>query len=182
MSADTSRRMDWNPAVIWSAWVCGLNRITRLDRALDESYRLPANQRLANHLLRERQAIFTFLYCPGLDTYYRAEQAIRPMVVMRKMWGGNRTEHGAHTQSILNGWNFVREKRSCYVLCFQSICLQSRVPFFAATMACGEDRIVRENLRDKICVTRGVRNSNAPPESKKSTAATFGSGSGRGEG
>jgi hypothetical protein len=27
MSADTSRRKDWNPTVIWSAWVCGLNRI-----------------------------------------------------------------------------------------------------------------------------------------------------------
>jgi len=75
---------------------------SRLDRALDKSYRLPANQRLANHLLRERQAIFTFLYCPGLDaTNYRAEQAIRPMVVTRKVWGGNRTERGAQTQSIL---------------------------------------------------------------------------------
>ena len=74
----------------------------RLDRALDKSYRLPANQRLANHLLRERQAIFTFLYCPGLDaTNYRAEQAIRPMVVTRKVWGGNRTQRGAQTQSIL---------------------------------------------------------------------------------
>ena len=74
----------------------------RLDRALDKSYRWPANQRLANHLLRERQAIFTFLYCPGLDaTNYRAEQAIRPMVVTRKVWGGNRTQRGAQTQSIL---------------------------------------------------------------------------------
>ena len=30
-----------------------------------------------------------------------AEQAIRPMVVTRKVWGGNRTSRGAHTQSIL---------------------------------------------------------------------------------
>jgi hypothetical protein len=46
--------------------------------------------------------MFTFLYCPGLDaTNYRAEQAIRPMVVTRKFWGGNRTEQGAHTQSVL---------------------------------------------------------------------------------
>jgi len=56
---------------------------------------LSANQRLANHLRRERDAMFTFLYCPGLDaTNYRAEQAIRPMVVTRKVWGGNRTEKG----------------------------------------------------------------------------------------
>lgn len=46
--------------------------------------------------------MFTFLYCPGLDaTNYRAEQAIRPMVVARKVWGGNRTERGAHAQSVL---------------------------------------------------------------------------------
>ncbi|MGC9225619.1 MAG: IS66 family transposase, partial [Terracidiphilus sp.] len=74
----------------------------RLDRALHRHYRAPANQRLANHLRRERDAVFTFLYCPGLDaTNYRAEQAIRPMVVTRKVWGGNRTEKGAHTQSVL---------------------------------------------------------------------------------
>jgi transposase len=74
----------------------------RLDRTLNRSYRSPTNQRLANHLRRERDAMFPFLYCPGLDaTNYRAEQAIRPMVVTRKVWGGNRTEQGAHTQSVL---------------------------------------------------------------------------------
>ena len=74
----------------------------RLDSALERNYRSAANRRLSNHLLRERDAIFPFLYCPGLDaTNYRAEQAIRPMVVTRKVWGGNRTENGAHTQSIL---------------------------------------------------------------------------------
>ena len=74
----------------------------RLDRTLNRNYRSPTNQRLANHLRRERDAMFTFLYCPGLDaTNYRAEQAIRPMVVTRKVWGGNRTEQGANTQSVL---------------------------------------------------------------------------------
>lgn len=74
----------------------------RLDSALERNYRSAANRRLSNHLVRERDAIFPFLYCPGLDaTNYRAEQAIRPMVVTRKVWGGNRTENGAHTQSIL---------------------------------------------------------------------------------
>ena len=43
-----------------------------------------------------------FLSCPGLEaTNWRAEQAIRPMVVTRKVWGGNRTCRGAHTQGIL---------------------------------------------------------------------------------
>jgi hypothetical protein len=32
---------------------------------------------------------------------YRAEQAMRPAVVNRKVWGGNRTERGAEAQSIL---------------------------------------------------------------------------------
>jgi len=74
----------------------------RLDRLLEKSYRFPANRRLAKHLRREREALFPFLYCAGLEaTNYRAEQAIRPMVVTRKVWGGNRTPRGAHTQSVL---------------------------------------------------------------------------------
>jgi len=74
----------------------------RLDRSLQRCYRSPRNRRLANHLLRERDALFTFLNCPGLEaTNWRAEQAIRPMVVARKVWGGNRTARGAQTQSIL---------------------------------------------------------------------------------
>src|SRR5229473_1992809 len=74
----------------------------RMDRTLERRYRSPQNRRLANHLLRERDALFTFLSCPGLEaTNWRAEQAIRPMVVTRKVWGGNRTSRGAHTQSIL---------------------------------------------------------------------------------
>jgi len=74
----------------------------RLDRSLERRYRSPRNRRMANHLLREREALFPFLICPGLEaTNWRAEQAIRPMVVARKVWGGNRTSRGAHTQGIL---------------------------------------------------------------------------------
>jgi len=74
----------------------------RLDHALRIQYRAACNRRLAGHLRRERCAIFTFLRCPGLEaTNWRAEQAIRPMVVARKVWGGNRTAIGARTQSVL---------------------------------------------------------------------------------
>lgn len=74
----------------------------RLDWRLQRRYRSPRNRRLANHLLRERDALFTFLNCPGLEaTNWRAEQAIRPMVVTRKVWGGNRTAEGAHAQGVL---------------------------------------------------------------------------------
>jgi transposase len=74
----------------------------RLDRVLAGNYRAQANRRLAKHLLHERPHLFTFLHCPGLDaTNHRAEQAIRPAVVARKVWGGNRTVNGARTQQIL---------------------------------------------------------------------------------
>ena len=74
----------------------------RLDRVLERRTRSPANRRLRNHLWREREAVFTFLYCPGLEaTNWRAEQALRPMAVTRKVWGGNRTVNGARTQGIL---------------------------------------------------------------------------------
>jgi transposase len=61
-----------------------------------------ANERLAKHLAKHRDQLFTFLYHPGLDaTNYRAEQATRPAVVNRKVWGGSRTPAGAQAQSIL---------------------------------------------------------------------------------
>jgi transposase len=57
-------------------------------------------RKLVAHLLNERSALFTFLARPHVDaTNWRAEQAIRPAVVNRKVWGGNRTWRGAATQS-----------------------------------------------------------------------------------
>ena len=74
-----------------------------LDRLLARPYRDSANRRLAKHLGRERPYLFTFLYCPGLDaTNNAAERALRPLVVARKNWGGNRTEKGARTQAVLS--------------------------------------------------------------------------------
>lgn len=74
----------------------------QMDRLLSAPRQAAQNQRLARHLRRERDALFPFLYCPGLEaTNWRAEQAIRPMVVTRKVWGGNRTPAGARTQSVL---------------------------------------------------------------------------------
>ena len=62
----------------------------------------PPNERLAAHLWANRKHLFTFLSHDGIDaTNWRAEQAIRPAVVNRKVWGGNRTEAGARAQSVL---------------------------------------------------------------------------------
>jgi transposase len=75
---------------------------TRLDHLLRWTRANAANERLAKHLDKHRHQLFTFLRHPGLDaTNYRGEQAIRPAVVNRKVWGGNRTEAGAQAQSIL---------------------------------------------------------------------------------
>jgi len=57
-------------------------------------------RKLVKHLAAEASALFTFLARPGVDaTNWRGEQAIRPAVVNRKVWGGNRTWRGAATQS-----------------------------------------------------------------------------------
>jgi transposase len=75
----------------------------RLDRLLAHTYRDPANRRLARHLRHERPYLFTFLYCPGLvdATNNLAERVMRLLVVIRKNWGGNRTENGARAQAVL---------------------------------------------------------------------------------
>src|SRR5713101_2193132 len=74
-----------------------------LDRMLAPTQRDAANQRLANHLRHERPYLFTFLYCPGLvdATNNVAERVMRILVMIRKNWGGNRTEKGARVQAVL---------------------------------------------------------------------------------
>jgi len=62
----------------------------------------PANERFAQHLWNHRDQLFTFLTVPGLDaTNWRGEHAIRWGVILRKVWGGNRTQRGAQAQSVL---------------------------------------------------------------------------------
>jgi len=53
------------------------------------------------HLRHEQPWLFTFLRCPGLDaTNNAAEREMRPAVIMRKTWGGNRTRDGAEAQKM----------------------------------------------------------------------------------
>ena len=60
-------------------------------------------QRFARHLTVELPALFSFLVDPRLDaTNWRAEQALRPAVITRKVCGGgNRSRRGADTQQVL---------------------------------------------------------------------------------
>lgn len=74
----------------------------RLDKLLQGNSTHAPNRRLLKHLATEREHLFTFLDTPGVQaTNWRAEQAIRPAVVNRKQWGGNRTWHGADTAQVL---------------------------------------------------------------------------------
>jgi transposase len=73
-----------------------------VDRLVAGATRYPPNRRLLNHLAGERDHLFTFLRIPGVQaTNWRAEHAIRPAVVCRKAWGGNRTWTGAATWQAL---------------------------------------------------------------------------------
>jgi transposase len=78
--------------------------VNRLGHLLDQRpSRLAAARRFATHLVAEYDAVFSFLFDPALDaTNWRAEHALRPAVVTRKMCGGgNRTVRGAQSQQVL---------------------------------------------------------------------------------
>jgi transposase len=63
---------------------------------------VPAYATFARHLHRHLEQWFAFVFDPGIEpTNWKAEQAIRPAVVNRKVWGGNRTAAGAGTQQVL---------------------------------------------------------------------------------
>ncbi len=91
---------------------------TRLTRQLEDLVTPikshPANETFAKFLERHVGEVFTFLaplprgttagvvhtLLPAAN--YLGEQAIRPAVVNRKVWGGNRTDRGAAAQSTLS--------------------------------------------------------------------------------
>jgi transposase len=76
--------------------------IVRLAAHLDRPSAVPDVARFATHLDREFTAIWSFLFDPTIDaTNWRAEQAIRPIVVTRKVCGGNRSWAGAESQQML---------------------------------------------------------------------------------
>jgi transposase len=61
-----------------------------------------ANEKLANHLRNHPGCWFSFVVNPDTPaTNWKAEQAIRPAVVNRKVWGGNRTAAGATAQAVV---------------------------------------------------------------------------------
>jgi transposase len=60
----------------------------RVEMLADDAHPHNENRKLVAHLYAERDALFSFLTHPGTDaTNWRAEQAVRPAVVNRKVWG-----------------------------------------------------------------------------------------------
>jgi len=62
----------------------------------------PDEERVAARLRKRRHLLFTFLDHPGVEpTNNRAERALRPAVIARKLSCGNKTERGKRTWEIL---------------------------------------------------------------------------------
>ena len=59
-------------------------------------------KRLAKRALKYKRELFTFILIPGIDpTNNRAERALRPCVVQKKISGCHRTIEGAKNRDIL---------------------------------------------------------------------------------
>jgi len=80
----------------------GLDLMSELQTLTAHTKRNAANRRFAAHLDRHLGEWFLHLFDPAVEaTSNAAERALRPAVVNRKVWGGNRTETGARAQSVL---------------------------------------------------------------------------------
>jgi transposase len=83
----------------------------RLNDLLEWNLSHEGNRKFQKHLAVHRDEILTFLRHEGIEaTNWRAEQAIRPAVVIRKVNGGNRTRRGAHATEVL--MTFFRTARA----------------------------------------------------------------------
>ena len=76
--------------------------VARLGRLIDAPPPAAGAERFAGHLANEFRTRVLVLCDRSIDvTNWRAEQAIRPAVVTRKVCGGDRTRRGADTQQVL---------------------------------------------------------------------------------
>jgi len=107
--------------------------LARLGRLIDTAPALPAATRFAAHLAIEFPAVLGFLWDARVDaTNWRAEHAIRPAVVNRKICGGNRTPRGAHTQEVLASVVRTARQRHVDLTSFFTTVLQAPRPMVPA--------------------------------------------------
>ena len=103
----------------------GLALSHELQQAASGAFTHEPNRLLAGHILNHAMEWFWFLIDPTIQaTNHWAERAIRPAVVNRKVWGGNRTWAGARTQSILMSVIRTCEQRQIHAfnLLRQALC------------------------------------------------------------
>ena len=90
------------------------------------------NRKLVKHLRNERDALFTFLRNPAVPaSKWWGEQAIRPAVVTRKIWGGNRTAYGAITQERVATFFRTSHQQGADPYTLLEVALRSPVPVIA---------------------------------------------------
>lgn len=107
--------------------------VHQLDLVLDAPGPLADMRRFARHLDREFPHLFTFLTDLDIDaTNYRAEQAIRPSVAIRKVCGGNRSPLGIETQYLLSSLLRTAVQRSVDIPATITTLLRSPVPIVPA--------------------------------------------------
>ena len=86
--------------------VQGLGLACELEQLASGRFTHEPKRRLAKHLLKHAMHWFWFLIDPRIRaTNHWAERAIRPAVVNRKVWGGNRTWPGAKDAEHTNVGN-----------------------------------------------------------------------------
>jgi transposase len=107
----------------------GLALACELEHLSSGKFTNKENRRLAKHINKHAMHWFWFLIDPSIDaTNWRAEQAIRPAVVNRKVWGGNRTWGGAHAQSVLSSLLATLQQRHHDALAWLTNSLTSPTP------------------------------------------------------
>jgi transposase len=87
---------------------------------------VPEYVTLANHLRNHFEQWFAFVFDPRIEpTNWKAEHAIRPAVVNRKVWGGNRTTAGARAQGVLMSVLETCRRQACSVVDYLSQTLRA---------------------------------------------------------
>jgi transposase len=107
----------------------GLGLACRLEELASGRFTYEPNRRLAGHIMGHAMHWFWFLIDPMIDaTNFRAEQAIRPAVMNRKVWGGSRTWRGAWAQGVLTSLLVTLHQRGHNALTWFSAARRSLAP------------------------------------------------------
>lgn len=103
-----------------------------MDQVLASVDVVSEDQRIATRLLKRRDHLFTFLYEDAVEaTNNRAERALRPAVIARKLSCGNKTLSGKTTWEILAslGATIQQQHRNFIDFIAQRMPLQARLGF-----------------------------------------------------